>query len=289
LNVRALSFRPSILAAVLAAGLACSGSPTAPPPATPPTTTLAPTPITTTTTTTQPAATVSCAKGTVDTHCSRGTPSFLAELDEAIDKLVEDSPELFDRNDIAGPREYRVKNLDLFYEGVIRNVQAQGLCAGFDLKEIQIKRSNEYTDQFDAVLGSGHIRRGLGSYRSTCSPAAFPLDAEDVIAQVRVSFFGIRCPEGREVPRNGEGKLPVGCTGSVTASPKNKDGHDVDYRIHGTQISWTFEQEGDFARLDDDPSSPFNKFVTGKNPGGDFDLCAVVKEVKGCMRAAVVP
>jgi len=285
-NVRVFGFRPSIVAAVLVAGLACSGSPTTPP-VTPPTT-VEPAPPTTTTTT-MPSATISCPKGTVDTHCSRGTASFLDELDAAIDKLVADSPSLFDKNDLAGPREYKVKDIDLFYQGVIKNLQSQGLCAGFDLKEVQIKRDNLFNDQYDAVLASGHIRRGLGSYRATCSPASFPLDPEDVIAQVRVAFFGIRCPEGQTPPRNGEGKLPVGCVGSVTASPKNKDGHDVDYRIHGTQISWTFEQEGDFARVDDDPASDFNKLVTGKNAGGDFDLCAVVREVKGCMRAAVIP
>jgi hypothetical protein len=286
LHVRVMASRPALVAAVLAAGLACSGSPTAAP-TTPPAAVVEPP--TTTTTTTMPVATASCAKGTVDTFCSRGTATFLDELDKAIDKTVEENPGIFDKNDLAGPREYKIKDLDLFYAAVIKNLQAQGLCAGFDLKEIQIKRDNAFNDQYDIVLGSGHIRRGLGSYRNTCSPAAFPLDPEDVIAQVRVGFFGIRCPDDRTPPRNGEGKLPVGCTGSVTASPKNKDGDDVDYRIHGTQIIWSFAQEGDFARLDDDPASPFNKFVTGKNPGGDFDLCAVVKEVKGCMRTAVIP
>jgi hypothetical protein len=288
LNVR-VSGRTSIVAAVLVAGLACSGSPTTPPVTPPPATTP---PVTTPPdppVTTPPSSAVNCPKGTVDTFCSRGTASFLNELDAAIDKLVVDSPTLFDKNDLAGPREYKVKDLDLFYAGVIKNLQAQGLCAGFDLKEIQVKKDNAFNDQYDAVLGSGHIRRGSGSYRNTCSPAAFPLDPEDVIAQVRVGFFGIRCPDGRTPPRNGEGKLPVGCIGSITASPKNKDGADVDYRIHGAQIVWSFDQEGDYARLDDDPASDFNKFVTGKNPGGDFDICAVVKEVKGCLRAAVIP
>jgi hypothetical protein len=272
--------------AVLAAGLACSGSPTTPPP--PPPTTL---PLTspTTTTTTLPSQAATCAKGTVDTNCNRVNASFLSELDAAIDKVVAESPEVFDKNDLAGPREYKVKDLDRFHSGVIKHLQAQGLCAGFDLKEIQIKRDNAFNDQYDTVLGSGHIRRGLGSYRATCSPAAFPLDPEDVIAQVRVGFFGIRCPDGRTPPRNGEGKLPVGCIGSITASPKNKDGDDVDHRIHGTQIEWTFEQEDDYARMDDDPASDFNKFVTGRNAGGDFDICATVREVKGCLRAAVIP
>jgi hypothetical protein len=233
--------------------------------------------------------TQSCPKGTVNTQCVRLQPSFMDQLDQAIDKVVRERPELFDLNDTAGPGAYMVKDYDHFYEAVIRNLQAQGLCAGFDLKEVQIKRDNEFNDQYDIILGTGHIRRGQGSYRSTCLPAAFPLDPEDVIAQVRVAFFGIKCPEGIAVPRNGENKLPVGCTGSVTASPKNKDGHDVDPRIHGTQINWTFFQEGDYVAISDDPASDFNKQVIGKNAGGDFDLCAVVKEVQGCMRAAVVP
>jgi hypothetical protein len=281
---------PSIVAAGLLAGIACSGSPTTPQGSTPPPTTLAPTPITTTTTTTttMPAAVTSCPKGTIDTHCSRVNPSFLEEVEAAIDKVVADSPELFDKNDIAGPREYRIKDLDRFHQGVMQNLQARGLCAGFDLKELQVKRDNEFNDQYDTVLGSGHIRRGLGAYRSTCSPAAFPLDPEDLIDQVRVAFFGIRCPDERTPPRNGEGKLPVGCVGSVTASPKNRDGGDVDPRIHGPQIEWSLEQEGDFVRLDDVPESTFNKNVTGKEKG-HFSLCAVVKEVKGCLNGEVIP
>jgi hypothetical protein len=287
LNVRAMNIRSSILTAVLVAGLACSGSPTTPPPPVVPTTTLT---SPTTTTTTMPAASVSCPKGTVNTHCSRVTPSFLEELDGAIDKLVKDRPELFDVNDLASTGGYRIKDIAAFNEGVIRNLQGQGLCAGFDLKEIQIKRGGDTgsSEQYDSVLASGHIRRGIGSYRATCSPAAFPLDPEDVIAQVRVSFFGIRCNDDRTPPRNGENKLPVGCVGNVTASPKNKDGHDVDPRIHGSSIDWTLEQEGDFVRLDDAPESSFNKNLTGKDKG-HFSLCAFVREVKGCLNGEVIP
>lgn len=286
MNASALTLRRWVLAAVITTCLACSGSPTTPPPVTTPPVTTPPT--TTPPVTTPPVVSQSCPKGSVDTQCVRMAPSFLDELDRAIDKVVQDNPEIFNLNDTAGPGAYLVKDIDRFYEGVIRNLQAQSLCAGFDLKEVQVKRDNQFNDQYDIVLGSGHIRRGQGAYRSTCLPAAFPLDPEDVIAQVRVAFFGIRCPEGVTVPRNGENKLPVGCTGSVTASPKNKDGHDVDHRIHGDKIEWSFFQEGEFAHLDDDPASDFNKFVTGRNAGGDFDLCAVVKEVRGCMRAAVV-
>ena len=42
----------------------------------------------------------------------------------------------------------------------------------------------------------------------------------DVIDSVRVAFYGIRCVDGQTPPNNGLGKLPVGCSGFVTATPK---------------------------------------------------------------------
>ena len=105
---------------------------------------------------------------------------------------------------------------------------------------------------------------------------------------MRVAFFGFKCPDDVAVPNNGGNRLPVGCTGNVTATPKNKDNQDVDPRIHGSQITWTFEVEsGKPAELINYPDQPFNKSVVGLEVG-NFTLCAIVKEVQGCLHGEVV-
>jgi hypothetical protein len=280
------SFGRSVVAAALIASGCGGGSPTSNPPVTVPTST--PTPASTgtpsptpTATSTPPTIAAACplGKGTVNTACNRTGASFLDVVDAAIDQLVTDRPELFDMRDLAGPREYKVKNIDAYYEGVAANLRARGFCAGFDLQELQVKNTNDFNDQYDIMISQGYVRRGAGSYRSTCSPAAFPLDPEDVIAQVRVAFYGFRCLD--------DSKVPVQCFGFVTASPKNKNGDDVDSRIHGTQIQWTLRQEGQYVRMDD-ADVPFNKNLFGLEHG-HFALCAIVRGVEGCLNGEVIP
>jgi hypothetical protein len=235
--------------------------------------------------------TTSCplGKGTVDTRCNRTAPSFMGDVDAAIDQLVTEHPEIFDTRDLAGPREYKVKDVDAYYKGVASVLRTKGFCADYDLVELQVKNTNDFNDQYDIMISQGYVRRGAGSYRNTCSPAAFPLDPEDVIAQVRVAFFGFRClDESKVPPRNGEGKIPVDCFGNVTASPKNKDGHDIDSRIHGEQIQWTLAQEDRHVRMDDQDGVPFNKVLFGLTPG-HFSLCATVRGVQGCLHGEVIP
>ena len=36
-----------------------------------------------------------------------------------------------------------------------------------------MKNTNAWNDQYDIISGDGYIRRGTGSYRSTCYPAWF--------------------------------------------------------------------------------------------------------------------
>ena len=103
-----------------------------------------------------------------------------------------------------------------------------------------------------------------------------------------MAFFGFKCPDDVAIPNNGGNRLPVGCQGNVTATPKNKQNQDVDPRIHGTQITWTWELEsGHPADLINYPDQPFNKSVVGLSVG-NFTLCAIVKEVQGCLHGEVV-
>jgi hypothetical protein len=227
--------------------------------------------------------------GDIDAACGRNNPTFLPDVDAAIDLLGQQHPELFNFADSAGTGQWRVLDTERYYAGVIANLQRQDYCAGFDLQNLQLKNSNSFSEDYDILLSDGHVRRGSSSYRQTCSPASFPLDAKDIIDSVRVAFFGFRCPDGVAVPNNGGNRLPVGCTGNVTATPKNKFNEDVDPRLHGTQIAWTFELEsGTPDELINYPDQPFNKSVVGLSVG-NFTLCAIVKEVQGCLHGEVVP
>src|SRR5688500_11104385 len=271
--------------AAMAASLSCGSEtpiPTRPPIVTPPT--VAPT----TVPSAPPTGAAACrfGKGTVNTYCDRQSAAFAAQVDAAIMLLTTQSPEIFDLTQQVGEGGFKVLNPNAYYAGVIRNLEARDFCAGYDFAELQVKNSALFSEQYDIMLASGHIRRGAGAYRATCSPPNFPLDAEDLIDHVRVGFFGISCIPGVTAPRNGENKLLMGCNGNVTATPKDKDGHDIDARIHGDRIDWTLTQEYNVVRIDDFPNVDFNKTLTAVAPG-HFQLCAVVKGVRGCLNGEV--
>jgi hypothetical protein len=124
--------------------------------------------------------------------------------------------------------------------------------------------------------------------RATPTPAPDSNPEKGPIDSIRVGFFGISCKNGKTAPRNGERRLPVGCTGYVTATPKDKNNIDVPLRIHGPNIAWELK----WGRGTVDVKNPtfpsdFNKDLVGRN-AGEFSLCATVKGVEGCLHGFVI-
>lgn len=124
--------------------------------------------------------------------------------------------------------------------------------------------------------------------RATPTPAPDPNPDKGPIDSIRVGFFGISCKNGKTAPRNGERRLPVGCTGYVTATPKDKNNIDVPLRIHGPNIAWELK----WGRGTVDVKNPtfpsdFNKDLVGLKVG-EFSLCATVKGVEGCLHGFVI-
>jgi hypothetical protein len=275
------------MAAAAAAFGACGGS-NSPTPVPTPVPTVAPTPTPTPTPVPTPSnpAVASCplGKGTVSASCARHNGEFVDEVDAAVAKVMRENATLFELGDPNNPR---VRDAAGYYAAIIRNLQAEGFCANFDGAEIQVKNSNDFSEQYDVLLSDGAVRRGPGAYRLTCAPASFPLDPEDVIDSIRVAFYGIRCLDGRTPPNNGLGLLPIDCIGFVTATPKNRENRDVPAAVHGPTIAWTLKEGGEHVRVDDEPNQDFNKNVTGRSKG-HFTLCAVVKGVEGCLHGEVV-
>ena len=108
------------------------------------------------------------------------------------------------------------------------------------------------------------------------------------IDSIRVGFFGISCKNGKTAPRNGERRLPVGCTGYVTATPKDKNNIDVPLRLHGPNIAWELKWgNGTVSVKAPTFASDFNKDLLGVRVG-EFSLCATVKGVEGCLHGFVI-
>jgi hypothetical protein len=188
-----------VLAAVSTFVATCgggSGSPSASTPATPGTSTGSSSP---STPVTQPpvAATNLCDRlGYVkdNGNCRGDSPTFLGQVDQAIDELAKEQPGIFDVNDQQGAGGYRVISSGQYYVGLINKLNGMGLCAGFDGEELQVKDNNSFSDQYHVLTSKGYARRGIASYRVTCFPAAFPVEPPPF-----AGGNGCSLPDSREV------------------------------------------------------------------------------------------
>ncbi len=108
-----------------------------------------------------------------DAGCSMQSSSFLGAVDQAITKVTQQQPSLFEFNLKTCENCYLVKDQSAFVSAVMRNLSNAGYCSTYDGEELGVKNSNSFNEQFDILVSSGHIRRGGGSYRSTCSPSWF--------------------------------------------------------------------------------------------------------------------
>lgn len=280
--------RTTSLALALLLAVACGGgsSPSTPPST--PATTVNPGP-----TPTPPPAASGCALGYGSGRftCQGDSPGLLPQLDIAIDKLVEQQPQLFDTTSPAGTGGFLIYNLDAFYAGVIANLQAQGLCGQVDAakERLSIKENNTYSENYDIVSSQNRIRRGEKTYLITCTPANFPLSPEDAVASVAVSFFRMNCPAGVTAPALAFNQLPVGCVGTITATPRDAIGNKLPLDLHGSDITWYVRAgEETVISVSPDPDVPFNQKLSGRDVG-EFSICAIVQDKTGCLNGRVIP
>lgn len=163
-----------VSSAVLTLGSCGDDEPT--PVATTPTPAPTPVPTPTPTPTPTPGPMLACGAApvsTTDVGCRATGATFQREVQEAIDQIQGQQPNIFDfGNTRGGPF---VKSKGKYLVGLLEILQNRGLCANWDGEELQVKNTNEFNDQYDVLLASGHIRQGASMYRTTCSPAAFPL------------------------------------------------------------------------------------------------------------------
>jgi hypothetical protein len=238
-----------------------------------------------------PPAAASCryGYGTLDTTCARRTQQLEADVGAAIDRLAEHHPEYFDTSVNVATGEWRVLRPREYLAGVVDELRQWRFCAETDeVATVSVKNGSEFSETYDVLLPTGHVRRGNRVYVETCSPPSFPVVPSEAIAYVRVAFYGIACEDGITAPRNGANVLPIGCRGFVTATPKQRNNEDVPRAIVGNDIAWRIEQAGDRVVVHDDPHNDFNKTVVALDPG-PYALCAASHGVEGCQYAEVVP
>jgi hypothetical protein len=163
------SLAPSA-AAVMALGLlACQGSSDPVPTAVPPTTLPAPQP----SATPQASACGLPALPDLRTECPKLSPELWEYVESAIQKTIREHPEYFDLDEDLGGGAFRVVDRDKYIKSVVANIQAQRVCAREEIEEIQVKNSNEFHEQYNIWVSSGHVRHGPRAYITTCFPAQF--------------------------------------------------------------------------------------------------------------------
>ena len=114
--------------------------------------------------------------GSGDEHsCPRQSPSFLREVEAAIDELVRIEPGLFNLNKTSRGcgNCYEVRDWTRYTQRMAQIVTRNGICAHYDGEELAVKNTNSFNDQYDILTADGFIRRQLGAYRTTCYPAWF--------------------------------------------------------------------------------------------------------------------
>jgi len=173
----------ALAAAIALFNVACGGGGSPSSGSTPPVT---PTPLPTPTPPTggggNPGATCSIGPGDLNAECAKTGSKLLQAVLDAMDLLVEQKPAIFDKEDEAGSgtKQYRVLDKEAYLNGLVANLIAAGYCSERDpddgnYERILLKNENGFSENFDVLASSGHMRRG-GSYFETCTPANFPVD-----------------------------------------------------------------------------------------------------------------
>jgi hypothetical protein len=107
--------------------------------------------------------------------CPREQPSFLPQVEAALDRVVREHPDYFDLTRARGcPNCYLVVQPKAYLRALVSALEDERLCAtDEDGEELAVKSTNAWNDQYDVLTGEFFIRRQGGSYRATCYPAWF--------------------------------------------------------------------------------------------------------------------
>ncbi len=106
--------------------------------------------------------------------CGRTSPQSYDDVETAVEQVLRQKPELFDFTQTASGTDWPVvRDMTAYHLAVVNALATKGYCGRFDGEEIQLKRSNELSEQYDVNYADRFVRRGTGIYRTSCYPAAF--------------------------------------------------------------------------------------------------------------------
>lgn len=126
----------------------------------------------------------SCPLGPGDhrSECEKTSPKLQDAVLTAVERVVQQNPQFFDKTEEAGigTGQYRVLDKEAYLNAVVANLQAAGYCSQRDpddgaYERILIKNENGYSENFDILTATANIRKN-GTYFETCTPANFPVD-----------------------------------------------------------------------------------------------------------------
>ena len=124
--------------------------------------------------------------GDPDAGCGRSRLAQLVnDVATAQEILVQQQPQIFDLQDQlpGGSGAYKIRDREAYMEGLVAVLRSRGLCAERDpddalLQRIRARNTGDFSEDFDVIQPSGHVRQGYNSYAQTCWPAAFPVVRE---------------------------------------------------------------------------------------------------------------
>ena len=106
--------------------------------------------------------------------CGRPESRYYGHVEAAIDEMMSEHPELFDYTDINPGTDWpRLTNTAAYQNGIIEILTQKGYCVFFDGEEIQMKRTNDFSEHYDLNVKDTYVRRGNGIYLGACYPSAF--------------------------------------------------------------------------------------------------------------------
>jgi hypothetical protein len=106
--------------------------------------------------------------------CGVPPSEYIDDVNGAVEQLQKDKPELFDAGNVAPGRQWpAIKDFPAYYQGVIEILARKGYCGRFSGEELEVKRTNEFSESFDINYQDKYVRLGPGIYQSACYPAQF--------------------------------------------------------------------------------------------------------------------
>jgi hypothetical protein len=122
-----------------------------------------------------PAPPGGCSLGpSYEVACGVPPSQYIDDVAAAVEQLQKDKPGIFDTGTIAPGRDWpEVKDWPAYYQGVIDLLSKKGYCGRFNGEELEVKKTNEFSESFDINYQDKYVRLGPGIYQSACYPAQF--------------------------------------------------------------------------------------------------------------------